>query len=141
MEPGCADAGSSAYLRTSDGKNAYFVTTTATEGMTGLWSSTDGAKSWHKLSLPKAGSGSGGAQGFAESPDGSLLLLFESKLYRYPIGDTTPAEVQLTGGLSFNQLAIGDRAVVFRSGDSEEAMFFLTVNGTDLIPVPQRAGG
>jgi hypothetical protein len=135
------DNNSQVFLRTSDGKNAYLVTTTATEELTGLWSSTDGAKSWHKLTLPEASSGSGGGQGFAESPDGGFLLLFESKLYSYAIGATKPEEMQLTGGLSFSQLAVGDHAVVLRAGASEESMFFVTVNGTDLIPVSQRVGG
>jgi photosystem II stability/assembly factor-like uncharacterized protein len=135
------DGDASAWLRTSDGRHAYLVATKANEGLTALWSSADGAKSWHKLTLPKAGSGSTGAEGFSESADGAFLLLFDGKLYRYAVGDTNPREVQLTGIPEFSLLAIGDHAVVLRTGEDEEAAFFVTLNGTDLIPVSQKVGG
>jgi hypothetical protein len=124
--------------RTRDGKDAYLITATGA-GLADLFSSTDGTKSWHKLSLPEADSGE--AEGFAESPDGSFLLLFGSKLYRYAVGDTSPEEVQLTGGVSFSLLAIGDRAVISKTGESDESIFYVTVNGHDWIPVSLRVGG
>jgi photosystem II stability/assembly factor-like uncharacterized protein len=134
------DKGAQTFVRTSDGKDTYLIAGLNGE-LAGLYSSTDGARSWHKLSLPESSAGSAGAQGFAESPDGSFLLLFDSKLYRYGIGDTSPEEVQLTGGLAFSLLAVGDHAVVSKAGESDDATFYVTVNGTDWIPVSLRIGG
>jgi len=134
------DQGTGTLLRTSDGKDAYLLTGANGE-LTGLYSSTDGAKSWHKLSLPEASAGSAGFQGFAESPDGGFLLLFDSKLYLYAVGETSPEAVQLMGGLSFSSLTIGDHAAYSRTGENTEAIYFVTVNGKDWIRLTQKVGG
>lgn len=125
-------------LRTSNGKDAYLLTGNSS-GLSGLYASTDGAKSWQELNLPEGYAASAGLD-FAEAPDGSFLLLSGSKLYRYASGETTPKEEQLVG-MTFSMLTIGDHAVISRTGENDEAIYFVNVDGKHWIRLAQKVDG